>query len=224
MKDDDGAFFQTERSIMSSKQPDQPIRFYSFPYSGHCHRVAMLLSELQLPHETINVDLANKAHKSEAFLAMNPFGQVPVIQDGEVTIADSLAILTYLSERYGAEQWAPRTPLEAAEIQRWFALAAGALAFGPAAARASKLFNAPVDLPAAQARSVVLFDGVDRHLARGDYLAGQDLTLADLAFYAYVARAPEGDVSLDPYSQIRSWLARVESMPRFVPMPTFPKR
>ena len=50
------------------------------------------------------------------------------------------------------------------------------------------------------------------------------LTLADLAFYAYVARAPEGGVSLDPYSHIRSWLARVESMPRFVPMPEFPQR
>ena len=209
---------------MSSKQPDQPIRFHTFPYSGHCHRVALLLSDLQLPHETINVDLANKAQKSEAFLAMNPFGQVPVIQDGDVTIADSLAILTYLSERYGAGRWAPRTPIEAAEIQRWFALAAGTLAFGPAAARASKLFNAPIDLPAAQARSVALFDVVDRHLAQRNYLTGQNLTLADLAFYAYVARAPEGGVSLAPYSHIRSWLARVESMPRFVPMPEFPKR
>lgn len=96
MKEEDEAFFYDEGSNMSSKQPDQPIRFYSFPYSGHCHRVALLLSELELPHETINVDLANKAHKSEAFLAMNAFGQVPVIQDGDVTIADSLAILTYL--------------------------------------------------------------------------------------------------------------------------------
>lgn len=209
---------------MSSKQPDQPIRFYSFPYSGHCHRVALLLSELELPHETINVDLANKAHKSEAFLAMNAFGQVPVIQDGDVTIADSLAILTYLSERYGAGRWAPRTPVEAAEIQRWFALAAGALAFGPAAARASKLFNAPVDLAGAQARSLALFEVMEGHLASRDYLAGQRLTLADLAFYAYVARAPEGDVSLDPYPRIRDWLARVESTPRFVPMPEFPKR
>ena len=65
---------------------------------------------------------------------------------------------------------------------------------------------------------------MDRQLAQRDYLARQSLTLADLAFYAYVARAPEGDVSLDPYSKIRSWLARVEAMPRFVPMPEFPKR
>jgi len=207
---------------MTSQHPEQAIRFYSFPYSGHCHRVALLLSALELPHETIRVDLANKAQKSTAFLAINAFGQVPVIQDGAVIVADSLAILTYLAARYGAGQWAPNSPLEAAEIQRWFSQAAGALAFGPAAARAAKLFQAPIDAAAAQTRAHNLFAVMDQHLARQDYLAGQRLTLADLACYAYVARAPEGGVLLDQYSHLSHWLARVESMPRFVPMPVFP--
>ena len=67
-------------------QPTQPIRFYRFAISGHSHRVELFLSLLGLPFERIEIDLAARAHKTPAFLAMNAFGQVPVIQDGEVTL------------------------------------------------------------------------------------------------------------------------------------------
>jgi glutathione S-transferase len=44
-------------------------------------------------------------------------------------------------------------------------------------------------------------------------------TIADVANYSYIAHAPEGNVSLEPYANVRSWLARVEALPGFVPMP-----
>jgi glutathione S-transferase len=47
---------------------------------------------------------------------------------------------------------------------------------------------------------------------------GSAATLADVACYAYVARAPEGDISLEPYPALRAWLARIEALPGFVPM------
>ncbi|WP_188588616.1 glutathione binding-like protein, partial [Achromobacter denitrificans] len=55
-------------------------------------------------------------------------------------------------------------------------------------------------------------------LAGRDFLAGAAPTIADVACYAYVAHAPEGNVSLDGYPAVRAWLARIESLPRFVPM------
>jgi glutathione S-transferase len=66
--------------------------------------VELFLSLLGLPFERIEIDLATKGHKTPAFLAMNAFGQVPVIQDGDVTLADSNAILVYLNARYAPMQ------------------------------------------------------------------------------------------------------------------------
>jgi glutathione S-transferase len=149
---------------------------------------------------------------------MNPLGQVPVLRDGELTLSDSNAILVYLEGRYAPGQWLPRDPVGAARVQRWLSLAAGPLAFGPASARIVQLFKLPTDPKEAIDRAVGLLQLMEAELARAPYLAGDRATLADVAHYAYVARAPEGLVSLQPFPAIRAWLARVEALPGFVPM------
>jgi glutathione S-transferase len=60
---------------------------------------------------------------------------------------------------------------------------------------------------------------IDKELADTPYLAGSEPTIADVAAYSYIAHAPEGNVSLDDYANIRAWLARVEALPGFVGMP-----
>jgi glutathione S-transferase len=199
--------------------PAQPLRLHRFALSGHCHRVELLLSLLDLPFERIDVNLAAGEHKTPRFLVLNAFGQVPVLQDGERTLADSNAILTYLAVEYGGARWIPETAALAAEQQRWFSVAAGPLASGPAAARAHHLFKSPIDLGAVQDRAHALFRVMDQHLATRAFLVGAELSLADVANYAYVAHAPEGGVALDAYPNIRQWLTRVEATPRFIGMP-----
>jgi glutathione S-transferase len=203
---------------MNATNPAPPIRLYRSALSGHCHRVELLLSLLGLPHELIDVNLAAREHKTPEFLALNPFGQIPVLQDGTLTLADSNAILIYLAQQYGEDSWLPATPAAAAETQRWFSLAAGPLAFGPAAARLAVQFHAPIDLPLAQSRAHALFAVMNEFLMRQDFLTGARVGLADLAHYAYVACAPEGGVALDDYPALRAWLARIEALPGFVPM------
>lgn len=200
--------------------PAQPIRLHRAAVSGHCHRVEMLLSMLGLPHELVDVNLRAGEHKKPEFLALNPFGQVPVLQDGVVTLADSNAMLVYLVLRYAPESshWLPAEPLHAAEVQRWLSVAAGQLAFGPAAARKMVLFNIPGSTDEAIARAHALFGVMEQQLARSPFLAGQQPTLADIANYSYTARAPEGGVSLQSYPHLQAWLARVEALPGFVPM------
>lgn len=95
-------------NLPAIKTPAKPIKLYRFSLSGHSHRVELFLSLLGLPVELINVDLAAGAQKTPEFLEMNPFGQVPVIQDGEVTLADSNAILVYLAGKYDDGRWLPR--------------------------------------------------------------------------------------------------------------------
>ncbi len=199
-------------------RPAQPIKLYRYPLSGHSHRVELFLALLDLPVELIDVDLAAGAQKTPAYLQMNPFGQVPVIQDGDLTLADSNAILVYLAAKYADEQWLPREPARAAAVQGWLSVAAGLVAFGPAAARLIQLFKAPFNADEVIARAKRLFAVMENELQKAPFLTGDAPTIADIANYSYIAHAPEGNVSLTPYSHLRDWLARIEGLPRFVPM------
>lgn len=198
--------------------PAQPIKLYRFFLSGHSHRVELFLSLLGVPFERVDVNLAAGEHKQPAFLAMNSFGQVPVIQDDDITLADSNAILVYLASKYDVGQWLPRDPVAAATVQRWLSVAAGPVAFGPAKARLAVLFKAPIDTETAIAQAHELFALMETELTNKSFLTGNNPTIADLANYTYIAHAPEGNVSLDPYPHLRNWLQRIEALPGFVPM------
>ena len=119
------------------------MQLYYHPVSGHSHRAHLFLSLIEADFELIEIDLKGAEHKSEAFLKINPFGQIPVLVDGTTVIADSNAILIYLAKRFARTDWLPEDALTAARIQRWLSVAAGQVAFGPAAARLITLFNAP---------------------------------------------------------------------------------
>ncbi|MCF4995264.1 glutathione S-transferase [Pseudomonas syringae] len=197
----------------------QAIKLYNFPRSGHAHRVELMLSLLQLPTELIFVDLAKGEHKQPAYLAINAFGQVPAIDDGGVVLADSNAILVYLAQKYGNGRWLPADPVGAARVQRWLSAAAGPIAFGPAAARLITVFGAKLNAEEVIARAHTLLNVMEQELAKTPYLAGDEPTIADVSAYSYIAHAPEGNVSLDDYANVRAWLARVEALPGFVGMP-----
>ncbi|AOK31313.1 glutathione S-transferase [Burkholderia singularis] len=200
-------------------QPAAPIRLHMHPLSGHCHRVLLFLSLLGLPVECVEVDLAGGANRRAEFLSLNPFGQVPVIEDGDAVLCDSNAILVYLAKRYADPSWLPVDPAGAAAVQRWLSLAAGPIAYGPAAARLVTVFGRPLDHANAVRIARHLFDVIDPELAYKRFAIGDQPTIADVAAYSYIAHAPEGDVSLEPYTHLREWLARIEALPGFVPMP-----
>ncbi|MFC4863551.1 glutathione S-transferase [Pseudomonas sp. JS3066] len=195
----------------------RPIKLFRHPLSGHAHRVELLLSLLELPTELVFVDLAKGAHKHPEFLALNSFGQVPVIDDNGTIVSDSNAILVYLAKKYG-NNWLPEDPQGAARVQRWLSVAAGLVAFGPAAARLNTVFGANFNTEEVLTRAHTLFQVMDSELAKSPFLAGDAATIADVSNYAYIAHAPEGNVSLQDYPNLRAWLARIEALPGFVPM------
>lgn len=194
------------------------LKLYRHPLSGHCHRVELLLSLLGLPVQLCEVDLLKGAQKQPSFLALNSFGQVPVLDDAGTIIADSSAILVYLALKYGADGWLPRAPAQAAAVQRWLSVAAGPIAQGPGQARLIKLFQLKQDASEVIARAHALLKVMEAELSRSAFLAAPTPTLADVAAYAYIAHAPEGGVSLADYPCVRGWLARIEALPNFVPM------
>ena len=199
---------------------DTAIVLHGTPLSGHTHRVGLMLDALGLAWRFVAAPKDVRA--SPAFLALNPLGQIPVLQDGDVVLADSNAILVYLARRYAPDSdWLPQEPVAAAHVQRWLSIAAGEVMHGPAIARMIVLFDVPDD-PARAARiSARILAFMDGHLASRTFLAADRLSIADLACYSYVAHAPDGGVTLEPYPAVRAWLARVEAQPWFRPMPDF---
>nr|WP_288354867.1 glutathione S-transferase [uncultured Pseudomonas sp.] len=195
------------------------MKIHHVPLSGHAHRAVLFASLLGLKPELVEVDLAGGANKQPEFLALNPFGQVPVLEDDGVVVADSNAILVYLAKKTGRTDWLPEDPAGAAAVQRWLSVAAGELAYGPCAARLITVFGADYNAEEVIARAHVLLARLERHLSGRQWLAADHPTIADVALYSYLARAPEGNVDLSAYEQVRAFLARIEALPGFVAFP-----
>ncbi len=206
---------------MNSHFPAQaaPIKLYRNPKSGHCHRVELMMALLDLPYEPVDLDMKHGAHKEHAFLAMNPFGLVPFIDDNRIILSDSNAILVYLVRKYPeGHDWHPEAPETAAHVQRWLSIAAGEIAEGPAVARLVNVFGASLDHQVAKTKAHKLLAVMDTVLRQQSFLVGTAVTIADIACYSYIAHAPEGGVGLQDYPSVRAWLSRIETLPRFVGM------
>lgn len=198
------------------------MKLYTYSLSGHAHRAVLFVSLLGLPHELVEIDFAGGAHKRPEFLALNPFGQVPVLDDDGVVVADSNAILVYLAKKAGRTDWLPEDPQGAAAVQRWLSVAAGEIAYGPAAARLVTVFGARFNPDEVIARAHTVLGRIEARLDGADWLVGAHPTIADVAIYSYVARAPEGNVDLSAYPNVNAFLRRVEALPGFVPFAQTP--
>ncbi|MFS3136289.1 glutathione S-transferase family protein [Gluconacetobacter sacchari] len=193
----------------------RPI-LYNCPPSGNCYKVRLFAALVGIDLDIRDVDLVAGAHKTPEFTALNPWQQVPVLQDGETIIWDSQAILLYLAEKHGKATWWPGDPAARARVVEWLSVSVNEIQHGPADARLVKKFDYPLryeDAVSASARTLAV---IDRHLAIHAWLAGEGPTLADCAAYPYLALAPEGGISLDAYPALRQWLGRVEALPGYV--------
>ncbi|MBT5231918.1 MAG: glutathione S-transferase [Methylococcales bacterium] len=195
------------------------ITLYRHALSGHAHRVENFLSILNIPTTLVDVDLMGGEHLQPAFQQKNHFTEVPVIEDGDITLSDSNAILVYLATKYDdSRTWLPTNPNEAAEIQRFLSIAAGPIAFGVAKARLINVFGIDEDPAAAIEIAHSILASLNAFLQGRQWFVTEHPTIADITLYSYIAHAPEGNVSLSDYSNITRWLSDVENIKNFIPM------
>lgn len=192
------------------------MKLYFHPISGHAHRARLFLSLIGADVDIVTVDLTKGEHKTPAYLAMDRFGQVPLLEDDGQYIADSNAIMVYAAKKFGRTEWLPEDAAGAAKVQRWLSVAAGHIAFGPGAARLITLFNAGFNPEEVINRAHAILKLIDAELEGREWIAAERPTIADIALYSYIASAPEGNVDISTYANVNGWLARVEALPDFV--------
>lgn len=195
------------------------IQLYGYEISGNCYKAKLLLSLLGLDYEWIRVDLMAGAHQQPDFLALNPLGQVPVLADGAIVLADAQAILVYLARQYGDESWLPLAAEPLSRVVRWLSITAGELRQGPESARLyHRLHRQTINPEQSAQKSDFILTQLNHHLADRDWLELGHPTIADIAVFPYVALAPEGNIDLAQYPHILTWIDRVKHLPGFVGM------
>lgn len=196
------------------------MKLYMTEMSGNSFKIRVLAAMLELEYENVRIDWENNAHKSADFLKLNPRGQVPVMEIEGKTFWDSTAHLVYIARKYGGETWLPKEPLQMAEIMQWMSFAQNEVQFGLQWARGVTIYNRrPEALDGYLQDGKTALDILEGQLTQtGHWLALGHATLADIACYPYVKRAPEGDLPLDDYPAVRAWLARCESLPNWIEM------
>ena len=194
------------------------MKLYGHELSGNTYKVELLLNLLGLEYEFVRVDLMAGAHKQPDFLALNPFGQVPVLVDGDRVLQDAQAILTYLGGVYGDDVWLPRDPQDLPLIVRWLSTTAGEVRQGPENARLYHLFGAKnINIDRATEKATLILQQLDDHLSDREWLEFGRPTIADVAVFPYVALARDGKIELDSYGNVLAWIERVKQLKGFRP-------
>ena len=189
--------------------------------SGNCYKIKLMLELLGLPYEWVAVDILKGETQSEAFLAKNPNGKIPVLELEDGTcLWESNAILNFLAD---GSVFLPTEPRLRTQVLQWQFFEQYSHEPYVAVARFIQLYQG---MPEARreeyevchVRGHKAFRVMEQQLQRTPYLVGEQYTLADIALYAYTHVAHEGGFDLSGYPAINAWLARIASHPRHVTM------
>lgn len=195
------------------------LKLYDYVLSDGCYKARLMLSLLDLPHTSVAVDFfPGREHEGEAFRAINPAGDLPVIEDDGDVLRDAHTILVHLARRHDPAWLAPTS--------LWLDFARENMA-ALSQARLVSLLGLPGDAAALRkaGRQALrdLEDHLsDRQLAGFDWVEGGRATIADIALFPHVALSHDAGIGLEDYPSLNLWQRRVRRLPRFVGMPGIP--
>jgi len=197
-------------------------KLYTMQRSGNSYKVRLALALLNMPYRAIEIDILKGESRTPDFLAKNPNGQVPLLEVAEGRyLAESNAILWYLAI---GSPIAPENRLDRADAMQWMFFEQhalepniGAAYFWLSLVKGGRELHA-YSLEDWMERGYRALQVMEQHLQTRDYFAANQLTVADIALYAYTHVADQCDYDLSGFPAIRTWLKRIEQEPRFVAM------
>ncbi len=197
------------------------LRLYDYPDSGNGYKVRLLLRHLDIPFELIEKDIIAGETRTPEYLAMNPNGRIPLLEteDGAF-LPESNAILCYLAE---GTPWLPDDRLEKAQALQWMFFEQYNHEPNIATSRFILRHTGEDDprralLDARREAGYAALGVMESHLQDRDWFAGNRMTIADIALYAYTHVAHEGGFDLENYAAVRAWLDRIAARPGHVTM------
>ncbi|CAI9105358.1 OLC1v1004266C1 [Oldenlandia corymbosa var. corymbosa] len=199
------------------------IKVYGSPVSPGVRRVLAALSEKELDYEFINVNMMTGDHKKEPFISINPFGQVPGFEDGDVKLFESRAIVRYIEQAYkdknplsfdDAKKMGPVYSWMEAEALH-FDTAAGSLAFQLALA---PLFGMPTNdavVAEKEAKLGPVLDIYEARLSKSKYLGADTYTLADMLHLPTIhyLSGTKAKALFDARPHVKAWVADILARP-----------
>ncbi|KAK9847099.1 hypothetical protein MYU51_020465 [Penicillium brevicompactum] len=214
---------------------------YTFSGSGNSYKIRLLevFLKIKLDHQELDF-LADQQHSPE-YLKVNPRGEVPTLVDEGKTFNDSSSILVWLAGKWnddgeskGPSSYWSNDLYEQSQIVDWLSFANSWVQYGVFTNRAILSYNGPynglgnnqkwprekldVFLEEGAIRGNHSLKVLDQHFAGNKWLALDRPTIADISVFVYVALAPMGDISLQPYPNVISWIERVKQLPGFFPI------
>ena len=193
------------------------ITLYDMPLALNCYKVRLLLSLLGVDYRREPIDLLKDEHKTPEFLALNPFGQLPVMTEGPLVLRDSQAILVWIARKHGDNSWMPRDPDQEAIVNGWLSAAAYEIRLGPYDARLAKLFPwLCVNADTVNERSDLALRLYNDRLSDRDWIALDNPTVADVAAFPAISQCGDGEISLEGYDAVQAWVGRMQALPGFV--------
>jgi glutathione S-transferase len=193
--------------------PNPEFTLHGNHESGNVYKVALFLALAGRAYSFRHVDIFAAGTRTEAFTAMNPFQEVPVLVHGDVVVTQSDVILRYLADvtgRFGGEGEAGRR-----RTQEWMAWTSNKFTNGIALARFGLRFGnfKPEVVEFYQNRARTAFDLVDRHLHGSAWLAGDRPTIADISAAGYIYLAGEAGLDLARWKKLLAWMGRLAALP-----------
>jgi glutathione S-transferase len=192
---------------------------YNSAVSGNCYKVRLLAAHLGIPLELRDIDVTDRADPRDELAGLNPVRRAPTLalDDGR-PLAESNAILWYLGE---GSRFVPKNRYDRAKTLQWMFFEQYEHEPAIAVARNLKSYAGPPDVWEARRESLTerglkALAALELGLEGRDWLAGDGMTVADIALYAYTHCADEGGFSLDGYPAIRAWLDRTAAQPGHV--------
>lgn len=197
--------------------------------SGNCYKIQLTASLLGLPLTRRQYDIKNGETRTPHFLsAINPFGQIPVLQVGETTfIPESGAACFFLADQDSLKgRLIPKDHLERAEMLRWMFFEQNQHETSVAVLRSWTRYTGLQNLSEEQRGRLVglrergekALECMDSHMRGREWFVGKKITLADVVLFAYTQVAHEGGFEIEKYPALKQWIARVKTVEAFVTM------
>jgi len=192
------------------------IKIYGAEYSNNVNKVRFVANALGVEYELNHIDLLGGEQRSEQFLELNPIGKVPVMQDGSFTLFESMAITKYLANKQGSSLY-PQDLHQRAIVDQWIDFCDIHLQAAFNRVSFNRLIapkvGAEVDQNSLNFGLEMLdqyFPVLDRQFGQSEYLAGSELTLADINLLSILDPAEVSGVDFSAYQNLQSWFQNMK--------------